>query len=393
MSNARDIESICAAAGADIPSDTRPLSAPIYQSSVFEIDSLETVDDLYEGRAEGFIYSRDANPNISILENVIAQLEAADDAVAFASGMAAIGVTLLSMVQAGDRVLAASELYGGTSLMLRQHLSKLGVETQFVDTNDLDAVERALDSRPRLILVESITNPLLRLADIKTISQMAHHRGVQVVVDNTLASPLLLRPLELGADVTLHSATKTLGGHSDVTGGVAAARADLTMTIRQSNRVWGSTLDPFAAWLIVRGIRTLPLRVERACENAVAAAKYLSDHPKISAVHYPGLPSHPQHQLAKDTLGGRFGWMVTFELAGGGSAASSFVRGLDMIKLAPSLGEARTTISHPAKTSHRSLSGDEQAALGINDGLIRMSCGIESAPDIVADLESALAKS
>ena len=277
--------------------------------------------------------------------------------------------------------------------MLRQHLSKLGVETQFVDTNDLDAVERALDSRPRLILVESITNPLLRLADIKTISQMAHHRGVQVVVDNTLASPLLLRPLELGADVTLHSATKTLGGHSDVTGGVAAARADLTMTIRQSNRVWGSTLDPFAAWLIVRGIRTLPLRVERACENAVAAAKYLSDHPKISAVHYPGLPSHPQHQLAKDTLGGRFGWMVTFELAGGGSAASSFVRGLDMIKLAPSLGEARTTISHPAKTSHRSLSGDEQAALGINDGLIRMSCGIESAPDIVADLEPALAKS
>ena len=393
MPNARDIESICAAAGADIPSHTRPLSAPIYQSSVFEIDNLETVDDLYEGRAEGFIYSRDANPNISILENVIAQLEDADDAVAFASGMAAIGVTLLSMVQAGDRVLAASELYGGTSLMLRQHLSKLGVETQFVDTNDLDAVERALDSRPRLILVESITNPLLRLADIKTISQMAHHRGVQVVVDNTLASPLLLRPLELGADVTLHSATKTLGGHSDVTGGVAAARADLTMTIRQSNRVWGSTLDPFAAWLIVRGIRTLPLRVERACENAVAAAKYLSDHPKISAVHYPGLPSHPQHQLAKDTLGGRFGWMVTFELAGGGSAASSFVRGLDMIKLAPSLGEARTTISHPAKTSHRSLSGDEQAALGINDGLIRMSCGIESAPDIVADLESALAKS
>jgi cystathionine beta-lyase/cystathionine gamma-synthase len=360
---------------------------------VFEIDSLEMVDDLYEGRAEGFIYSRDANPNVSILENVVAQLEDADDSVAFASGMAAIGITLLSMVEAGDQILAGNELYGGTNLMLRQHLSKLGVETRFIDTNDLDAVEQALDSKPRLILVESITNPLLRLADIKSISRMAHERGVLVVVDNTLASPLLLRPLELGADVTLHSATKNLGGHSDVTGGVAAARADLTMAMRQSNRIWGSTLDPFAAWLIVRGIRTLPLRIERACENAVVVANYLSDHSKIGAVHYPGLPGHPQHQLAVDTLGGRFGWMVTFELTGGGSAASSFVKGLDMIKFAPSLGETRTTVSHPAKTSHRSLSSEEQSELGINDGLIRLSCGIESASDIIADLESALAKS
>ena len=393
MPNARDIASICAAAGADMPSDTRPLSAPIYQSSVFEIDSLETVDDLYEGRAEGFIYSRDSNPNVSILEKVVAQLENADDSVAFASGMAAIGITLLSMVESGDRIVAGSELYGGTNLMLRQHLSKLGVETQFVDTTDLDAVEQALDSQPRLILVESITNPLLRLTDIESISQMAHQRGVQVVVDNTLASPLLLRPLELGADVTLHSATKNLGGRSVVTGGVAAARADITMAMRQSNRVWGSVLDPFAAWLIVRGIKTLPLRVEKACENAFAVAQFLSDHPKISAVHYPGLPDHPQHKLAVDTLGGRFGWMVTFELAGGGRSASSFVKGLDMIKLAASLGEAQTTISHPAKTSHRSLTGDEQAVLGIRNGLIRLSCGIESASDILADLESALAKS
>ena len=227
-----------------MPSDTRPLSAPIYQSSVFEIDSLETVDDLYEGRAEGFIYSRDSNQNVSMLEKVVAQLENADDSVAFASGMAAIGITLLSMVESGERIVAGSELYGGTNLMLRQHLSKLGVETQFVDTTDLDAVEQALDSQPRLILVESITNPLLRLADIDSISQMAHQSGVQVVVDNTLASPLLVRPLELGADVTLHSATKNLGGHSAVTGCVAAARADITMAMRQSNRILGSVLGP-----------------------------------------------------------------------------------------------------------------------------------------------------
>lgn len=357
---------------------------------MFEAPSLETVDDLYEGRAEGFLYSRDANPNVAILERVIAQLEDADDSVAFASGMAAIGITILSMVEAGDHILAGSELYGGTNLMLRGHLSRLGVETRFVDTGDLDAVERALDSRPRLILVESITNPLLRLADVESISRMAHRRGVPVVVDNTLASPLLLRPLELGADVSIHSATKTLGGHSDVTGGVAAGRADLTMAIRQANRVWGASLDPFAAWLIVRGIRTLPLRVDRACANALQTARFLSDHPRVGAVHYPGLPGHPQHRLAEETLGGRFGWMVTFELAGGGAAASAFVKALDMIKLAPSLGEARTTVSHPTKTSHRSLTPDERAALGITDGTIRLSCGIESPSDIVADLESAL---
>ena len=209
-------------------------------------------------------------------------------------------------------------------------------------------------------------------------------------MDNTLATPLLLRPLELGADVTIHSATKSIAGHSDVTGGVAAARADLSMEIKGANRIWGSTLDPFAAWLIVRGIRTLPMRVERACENAMQVASYLSDHEKIAAVHYPGLPDHPQHDLAKSVLEGGFGHMVSFDLDGGGDAASTFVRSLRMIPFSPSLGEARTTISHPAKTSHRSLTPDEQAEAGITDGLIRMSCGIESSEDIINDLDQAL---
>lgn len=389
----RSIETICATAGADVPSATRPLTAPIYQNSVFQIESLEQVDDIYEGRLDGFLYSRDSNPNASILEQIVAELEGADDAVAFASGMAAIGVTLLSLVRAGDHILAARESYGGTSLLLRQHLAKLGIETHFVDTTDLGAVERALDTRPRLILFESITNPLLSVADIASITQMARDKGVISVVDNTLATPLLVRPLALGADVALHSATKSLSGHSDVTGGVAAASAELATGIRQAGAVWGSTPDPFASWLIVRGIRTLPLRVERACENAMAVALLLSDRPQVAGVHYPGLPGHPQHDLAADVLGGQFGWMVSFELAGGGEAASSFIRSLETIKLAPSLGETRTTVSHPAKTSHRSLTGDERSALGIGDGLIRMSCGIESKDDIVADIEQALAGS
>lgn len=386
----RSIDSICAAAGSDIPSATRPLTAPIYQNSVFEIESLEQVDDIYEGRQDGFIYSRDANPNVSILERVVADLEDADDAVAFASGMGAVGVTLLALVESGDTVLAADALYGGTNLLLRQHLTTLGVKTEFVDACDLDAVESSLMKGPKVMLVESITNPLLSLPDIQAISDMARKSRTLLIVDNTLATPILLRPLELGADVVIHSATKSLGGHSDVTGGVAAARSDIAMQIRQSNRVWGSAPDPFATWLIARGIRTLPLRVERSCRNAMSSSAFLSDHPKISAVHYPGLPGHPQHDLAKTTMPGGFGGMVSYDLDGGGSAASRFVRALDMIRFAPSLGEARTTISHPAKTSHRSLTEDERAESGISDGLIRMSCGLESSEDIIADLERAL---
>ena len=390
MRNPRSIDSICASAGTDMPSATRPLTAPIYQNSVFEIESLEQVDDIYEGRQDGFIYSRDANPNVSILERVVADLEDTDDAVAFSSGMGAVGVTLLALVESGDTVLAAAALYGGTNLLLRQHLTKLGVKVEFVDATDLYAVENALESQPKAMLIESITNPLLSLPDVKATAELAHSRETLLLVDNTLATPVLLRPIELGADVVIHSATKSLGGHSDVTGGVAAARADIAMQIRQSNRVWGSTPDPFASWLIARGIRTLPLRVERACQNAMSAAAFLSDHPKVSAVYYPGLPGHPQHELAKTALVGGFGGMVSYNLHGGGEAASEFTRALDMIKFAPSLGEARTTISHPAKTSHRSLSEEERAQSGISDGLIRMSCGLESAEDITADLEQAL---
>ena len=386
----QSIESICAAAGSDMPSVTRPLTAPIYQNSVFEIHSLEQVDDIYEGREDGFIYSRDANPNVAILERVVADLEDADDSVAFASGLGAKAVTLLSLVESGDTIVAGSELYGGTNAMLRQYMPRLGIETRFVDMTDLDEVESALRDGPKVVLFESITNPLLRLADIESISRLASERGARVIVDNTLATPLLLRPLELGADVTVHSATKSLGGHSDVTGGVAAARADVAMEIKGANRIWGSTLDPFAAWLIVRGIRTLPMRVERTCENAMRIAAFLSDHGRVSAVHYPGLPDHPQHDLARSVLDGGFGHMVSFDLDGGGDAASSFVRSLRTIPFSPSLGEARTTISHPAKTSHRSLTSDEQAAAGITGGLIRMSCGIESADDIINDLEQAL---
>ena len=388
----RSVESMCASAGRDAESVTRPLMAPIYQGSVFEVESLEQLDDIYGGVEDGFIYTRDGNPNVQVLEDVVAELENADDAVAFASGMGAIGNTLLSMVEAGDTALAGDVLYGGTNLLLRKHLSKLGVGVEFVDVTDLQLVERALESGPRVMLVESITNPLLRVTDIEGIAKLASAKGTRVIVDNTLATPLLMRPLDVGADVAIHSATKLLGGHSDVTGGAAAGRFEVMAAVRESNRVWGSTLDPFAAWLIVRGIRTLPLRVARVCENAMRVAEYLSGHPAVLAVHYPGLPSHPEHELAKSTLTGGFGSMVSFEVRGGEEGASKFVRALEMIRFAASLGETCTTVSHPAKTSHRALTEGEREVAGINGGLIRMSCGIESGADIEADLGQALAK-
>ena len=388
----RSVESICASAGRDVESVTRPLMAPIYQGSVFEVESLEQMDDIYAGAEDGFIYTRDGNPNVQILEGVVAELENADDAVAFASGMGAIGNTLLSMVEAGDTVLAGDVLYGGTNLLLRKHLSRFGVGVEFVDVTDLKLVEKALESRPEVMLVESITNPLLRVTDIEGIARLAAARGTRVIVDNTLATPLLMRPLDLGADVTLHSATKLLGGHSDVMGGVAAGRFEGMAAVRESNRVWGSTPDPFAAWLIVRGIRTLPLRVARVCENAMRVAEYLSGHPAVLAVHYPGLPGHPEHEMAKSTLTGGFGSMVSFEVRGGEEGASKFVRSLEMIRFAASLGETCTTVSHPAKTSHRALTEGEREEAGIYGGLIRMSCGIESGEDIEADLGRALAK-
>ena len=388
----RSVESICASAGRDVESVTRPLMAPIYQGSVFEVESLEQMDDIYAGAEDGFIYTRDGNPNVQILEGVVAELENADDAVAFSSGMGAIGNTLLSMVEAGDTVLAGDVLYGGTNLLLRKHLSRFGVGVEFVDVTDLKLVEKALESRPEVMLVESITNPLLRVTDIEGIARLAAARGTRVIVDNTLATPLLMRPLDLGADVTLHSATKLLGGHSDVMGGVAAGRFEGMAAVRESNRVWGSTPDPFAAWLIVRGIRTLPLRVARVCENAMRVAEYLSGHPAVLAVHYPGLPGHPEHEMAKSTLTGGFGSMVSFEVRGGEEGASKFVRSLEMIRFAASLGETCTTVSHPAKTSHRALTEGEREEAGIYGGLIRMSCGIESGEDIEADLGRALAK-
>ena len=392
MDTELSFESICAAAGSELPPTTRPLVAPIYQASVFQLDSLEQVDELYSGEEPGYVYTREGNPNTTILTDTVARLEAAEGAVAFPSGMSAIAVTFLSLLESGDRILAASELYGATHQLLTAYLPRFGITTEFVDVTDLGAVAAALETSPKLIFVESISNPLLKVTDVEAVAQMADDRGVTLIVDNTFATPVLMRPMTLGADAVVHSMTKALCGHSDVTGGLVAAGPEIVDLVGASAQVWGATPDPFAAWLAVRGMRTLPLRVREASANAAKLARYLSEHPKIDTVHYPGLQDHPHHGIAARLFNGLYGSMVSFELAGGLSAASGFVRHLKLVRFAASLGEVVTTILHPVKMSHRRLTPAQREDLGIRDGLVRMSCGIESADDLIADLDQALAK-
>jgi methionine-gamma-lyase len=274
--------------------------------------------------------------------------------------------------------------------MLQEDLPRFGVSSDFVDITNLDSVGKALANGPKIILLESISNPLLTVADVQRVSELAHAQGAKVVVDNTLATPYHLRPLELGADVVIHSVTKYLNGHSDVTGGVVVSNQDIISKVRRTCQVWGATLDPFAAWLTVRGIKTLPLRMERSSRNAAEVARLLSGNEKVSHVYYPGLPGDSSYQVAKESLRGGFGSLVSFDLKGGLEAASKFVKSVELIRFAPSFGEPQTTLSHPAKTSHRPLSAEQRAEAGIGDGLIRLSCGIENSQDIIADIAQAL---
>jgi cystathionine gamma-synthase len=386
------LETLCAEVEEQPDSVTQPLALPIVPASVFEVDSLETLDDVTEGRAAGYIYSRDGNPTQAALERLVARLEGGEAGVACASGMGAIAAALLTDLRVGDRVVAASALYGRTIGLLTGPLARLGVTTEFVDLNDAGAVEQALAQPAAAVIVETVSNPLLRVPDLQFLAGLAHAAGARLVVDNTFATPFHCRPLAHGADVTLHSGTKYLGGHSDVTIGVLVGRADFAERARATMSTFGAPASPFDSWLTVRGSKTLALRMERSSANALAIAEFLTTRTEaVSAVYYPGLPSSPDYVIAGRTLERGFGAMVSFDLRGGAEAASAFVRGLRRIRLATSLGDVSTTISHPAKSSHRSLGEEGRAAAGITEGLIRVSVGIEHVDDIIADLDQALA--
>lgn len=366
----------------------RPLVAPLEQTAVWRLDDLEQCEAVYAGTEPGYIYTRDAHPNHAALERLVADLEGAEAGLALASGMAAVSIALVELTGPGAHVLAGDSLYGVTTRFLEQELRRFGVEVSFVPAHDPEQVAAALRPETRALVVETLTNPLLALADLPALAEHCRPRGVALVVDNTFPTPCLIRPLEHGADVVLHSVTKLIGGHSDLTLGALVGSRDLINRCRVRASNWGAPANPFEAWLALRGAATLPLRVERACENAARLAAFLAEHPRVRNVYYPGLPTHPQHARCRALLA-RPGNMLSFELAGA-DEARAFLRALQLVSFAPSLGDTSTTVSYPAGTSHRPLTAERRASLGITDGLVRVSMGIDAVEDVIDDFEQAL---
>ncbi|MGH7394946.1 MAG: trans-sulfuration enzyme family protein [Candidatus Methylomirabilales bacterium] len=380
-----------AGTGDEGPSPSTPTAPPIYQTSAYSFPDLASLDAVQDGTVQGYMYGRYGLPNHTALERAMAALEGAEAGLACASGMGAIAAALLAALSGGGKVAAARDVYGGTYGLLEE-FGRFGVRTTWVDAGNLAEVEAALQEGCRLLLVETLSNPLVRVADLPALAAAAHRAGALFLVDNTFATPCLCRPLGHGADAVVHSATKFLGGHGDLTAGVLVGTASFIREARRVAMRFGPTLGPHDAWLAVRGMKTLSLRMARTCENALALAAFLAGHPKVTAVHYPGLPSHPGNPLARRLLTGGFGGVLAFELRGGLAAADALVKALRLIRLVPSLGGVATTLSHPVKTSHRSLSPAERERLGVRDGLLRLSVGIEDAPDLTADLAQALAQ-
>ncbi|QDU31120.1 Cystathionine beta-lyase [Anatilimnocola aggregata] len=372
------------------PLATHPHATPLYLTSVWECESPAQADAMLGGQEPGYVYQRDGHPNAAALAAKLNELEQAPHGVVVASGMAAISTALLATVGQGDHVVTASRVYGKTLQLLNAEASRLGITLSIVDTNDLAAVEAAMTDRTKLVLAETIANPLLQVADLGALAELAHRYNARLLVDNTFASPLVCRPMELGADFVMESLTKTLNGHSDVLLGYLGGRTDIWPRVKQVVSAWGFSSSPFDCWLAARGLATAHLRSERACHNALAAAEFLSQRREVGRVEYPGLPAHPQHALAKQQFTGQFGTMVAFELKGGRAAADKFIAAAKDIPFCPSLGELSTTLSHPETTSHRGLTPQGRADLGIAGGTIRLSVGTETPQHICSALASAL---
>ncbi len=368
------------------------VSVPIFQTSTFKFPNAEEGAARFAGESPGFIYTRLANPTVTALEENVCALESGYGAMAAATGMAAISTTFLALLNAGDHVVSTDSLYGSTRVILENELPRFGIETTFVDTSRLENAREALRPNTRMIYVESPTNPTMILTDLQGIASLAHEHGALLAVDNTFASPYLQRPLEHGADIVLHSLTKFINGHSDVVGGMIVTREEDTyQRIRRILSLFGATMDPHQAWLILRGVRTLPLRMERAQENAMKIAAFLQSHPKVTWVRYPGLPEHPQHHVARKQMDG-FGSMICFGVQNGLQGGITVMNSVRVITLAVSLGGVDSLIEHPASMTHASIAKKEREAAGILDELVRLSVGCEDFEDLREDLDQALAK-
>lgn len=370
------------------------LSTPIYQTSTFVFDSTEQGGARFAGKEEGYIYSRLGNPTTTVAEEKIAALECGEAAAATSSGMGAISSALWTLLRAGDHVIADKILYGCTFALLSHGMTRYGVEVEFLDTSDLEAVKKAMKKNTRVVYLETPANPNLKISDIEEIAKIAHtNEYTKVVVDNTFASPYFQRPLELGADLVVHSATKYLNGHGDVIAGFVVGNKELITEVKLFGikDMTGSVLGPTEAHLIIRGLKTFEIRMQRHCENAMKVAEYLNAHPKVSKVYYPGLEDHEGYKIAKKQMTG-FGGIMSFELKGGFEAGKTLLNNVEMCALAVSLGDTETLIQHPASMTHSAYTSEELKEAGIPEGLVRLSVGLENIEDIIADLDKALEK-
>ena len=368
----------------------RPVVPPIHQTSTFAFDTVEQGAALFAGEEPGYIYSRMGNPTVRALEDAIAALERGHGGLACGSGMAAIHTALATFLSAGDHVVCSEAVYGPTCVLVENVLERFGIEATMVDTSDNQAVSAAMRRHTKVLFVETPGNPTLVVSDLEAMAAIAHEHGARLIVDNTFMSPILQQPLVLGADVVVHSLTKFLNGHADVVGGVIVSKNEEDHALlRKTLNHLGGVLPPFESFLVHRGIRTLALRMERHSRSALHVAKHLEAHPEVDWVRYPGLPSHPQHEVhAKQCRSG--GGMITFELKGGVEAGRAMMNAVKLCGLAVSLGGVETLVQHPASMTHASMGREARERAGITDGLVRLSVGIEAVDDLLADLDRAL---
>ena len=365
---------------------------PIYQTSTFSFKNAQHGADLFAGREKGFIYTRIGNPTIGALENKLAELENGCGGIALSSGMAAVTTVYMAFLGAGQHIICTSAVYGPSRAVLESHFAKFGVESTFVDSSNLKEIEDAIQPNTKLLYLETPANPTIALTDIKKASEIAHKHGIIVVVDNTFCSPYLQKPLDLGADVALHSLTKFINGHADIVAGALIAKdPEIYAKLRKTMVYMGGNMDPHQAYMVIRGVKTLSIRIDRAQENAIKVADYLEKHPKVAWVKYPGLKSFPQYELAKEQMKGP-GAMISFELKGGYKAGTTLMDNVHLALLAVSLGGVESLIQHPASMTHAGLPKEAQLQAHITEGLVRYAVGIENVEDIIADLDQALAK-
>jgi methionine-gamma-lyase len=368
----------------------RAVVPPIYQTSTFAFDSAEQGASLFAGEEPGFIYSRMGNPTVHALERSVAALEGGFAGLACGSGMAAIHTTLAAFLAAGDHVVCSDAVYGPTCTLVEDFLPRFGVESTAVDSSDPGAVEAAMRPNTRFVYIETPGNPTLVITDLKAVCRIAHARGSLVVVDNTFMTPILQRPLEFGADIVVHSLTKFLNGHADVVGGMIVARDEARYkSLRKTLNLLGGVLPPFESFLVHRGIRTLALRMQRHCENALIIAEFLQNHPAVDWVRFPGLRDHPQYEIAQKQMDGP-GGMISFGLTGGLEAGRAMMNSVRLCGLAVSLGGVESLIQHPASMTHASMGAAARERANISDGLVRLSVGVENVNDLIVDLDQAM---